>query len=123
MKPTTILILLLVCAPLTMLTATMDSKDAVYENQSVSSSSFNFCPSISISAYGTGPYGQVDVQVFRGSAPYKFYKNGSLLFTSSDFFVTLPFGCDGGTLYATASTSCGTATSQTIIIPPGCAEL
>ena len=123
MKPTTILILLLVCAPLTMLTATMDSKGAVYENHSVSSSSLNFCPSISISTQGTGPYGQVDVQVFGGSSPYKFYKNGALLFTSSLSFVTLPFGCDGGTLYATASTSCGTATSPTTIIPPGCAEI
>lgn len=76
---------------------------------------------ISISWQGAGPYGQLDVTVNGGSAPYKFYKNGSLIHTSSLSFVTIPFGCDGGLLKVEASTSCGVS-STSELIPPGCAS-
>lgn len=78
--------------------------------------------SISISWQGPGPYGQLDVDVNGGSAPFKFYKNGTLIYTSSSpFNNTIPFGCDGGALKVEANTSCGVS-SVTELIPSGCAS-
>ena len=78
--------------------------------------------SISISWMGTGPYGQVDVTVNGGSSPYKFYRNGSLIYTSYSNPTTVPFGCNGGVLKVEANTPCGTA-SDSDIIPSGCASM
>ena len=68
---------------------------------------------------GTGPYGQVDVYVSGGSSPYKFYRNGSLIYTSYSNPTTVPFGCDGGVLKVQANTPCGIAYDSDII-PSGC---
>lgn len=76
---------------------------------------------ISMTWYGTGPYGQVDVNVYGGSAPFKFYRNGSLIYTSYSSSATIPFGCNGGVLKAEANTSCGLA-SVSDIVPSGCSS-
>ncbi len=76
---------------------------------------------ISFTWQGIGPYGQVDVSVTNGSSPYKFYRNGSLIFTSGSSYVTLPFGCNGGLLKVEAQSQCGTA-SDSALIPSGCAS-
>ncbi|MGB3586183.1 MAG: trypsin-like serine protease [Tunicatimonas sp.] len=87
------------------------------------SRTFQVGSSISIAWFGTGPFGQVDVTVTGGSPPYRFYRNGSLIFTSvtNTNTITIPFGCNGGTLRVEAGTPCGTA-STTTTIPPGCAS-
>ena len=75
---------------------------------------------VMISWAGPGPYGQIDVTVNVGSPPYKYYKNGSLIYTySSSGTVTIPFGCDGGTLKVEANTACGIG-SASDYIPSGC---
>lgn len=74
---------------------------------------------ISMTWFGTGPYGQVDVTVYGGTAPFKFYRNGSLIYTSYSSSATIPFGCNGGVLKAEANTSCGVA-SVSDIVPQGC---
>lgn len=77
--------------------------------------------SISMSWAGPGPFGQVDVTVSGGSSPFKFYRNGSLIFTSSTSSTTIPFGCLGGVLKVEANTPCGVA-SISELIPAGCAS-
>ncbi len=77
-------------------------------------------PTISFTWSGPGPYGQVDVNVTGGSAPWKFYKNETtLIHTSYSSSTTVPFGCTGGSLEVRSTTSCGTG-SYTDIIYGGC---
>ena len=72
--------------------------------------------SISYTWSGPGPYGQVDVNVTGGTAPWKFYRNGStLIHTSYSSSTTVPFGCSGGSLEVRSTTSCGTASYTDII--------
>ncbi len=80
---------------------------------------FRVNSSISMTWKGVGPHGQLDVNVQGGTAPYKFYKNGTLIYTSYTSFVTLAFGCNGGVLRVEAMTSSGPS-SVTDIITQGC---
>lgn len=61
--------------------------DLAYENMS-----------ISLMISGPGPHGQVDGNVSGGSAPYKWFKNGSLVATTFSSSITLQYPCNGGTL-------------------------
>jgi len=70
---------------------------------------------------GVGPFGQLDVNVTSGSAPFKVYRGTTLLYSGSDRYPTVNFGCNGGVLKVEASTPCGTA-SKTVIVPSGCAS-
>jgi hypothetical protein len=72
-------------------------------------------PSLSVTGVGIGPYGQVDASVTGGSAPFKWYRNGSLVLTSSSRYVTLQFSCNGGVLKVTSTNGCGTGSDSTII--------
>lgn len=74
---------------------------------------------ISFTWQGPGPYGQLDVTVYGGSSPFKFYRNETLIYTSSSSSATIPFGCSGGTLKVEATTACGVSSSSQII-PSGC---
>lgn len=55
------------------------------------------------------PQGGMNVSVTGGASPYKWYKNGTLLTTSSGPSLYLQFGCTGGLLKVTCNTSCGAA--------------
>ena len=77
-------------------------------------------PVVSFTWDGVGPYGQVNVT--KGSSPYKFYRNGSLIYTSYSNPTTIPFGCSGGLIKVEANTSCGVG-SATDLIPSGCYPL
>ena len=70
---------------------------------------------------GLGPYGQLDVNITQGSAPYKIYRGSTLLYSGSSSFVTLNFGCNGGPIKVEANTSCGVR-SKLDIVPAGCAS-
>lgn len=82
----------------------------------VETRSLQIGPSISFTWSGPGPYGQVDVNVTGGAAPWKFYRNGTtLIHTSYSSSTTVPFGCSGGSLEVRSTTSCGSASYTDII--------
>ncbi|WP_422350835.1 T9SS type A sorting domain-containing protein [Flagellimonas sp.] len=82
----------------------------------VETRSLKIGPTISYTWTGPGPYGQVDVNVTGGTAPWKFYKNGStLIHTSYSSSTTVPFGCTGGSLEVRSTTSCGEGSYTDII--------
>ena len=70
---------------------------------------------------GIGPFGQVDVRITSGSAPFKIYIGGSLVYSGSNRFVTVQSSCNGGTIRVDANTPCGVV-SAFDIIPQGCAD-
>jgi len=71
---------------------------------------------------GPGPYGQLDVSVTGGSAPFKFYRGTTLIYTSSFSSATIPFGCNGGILKVEATTPCGIV-SKEAIVSSGCPKM
>lgn len=70
---------------------------------------------------GVGPFGQLDVNVTSGTAPYKIYRGSTLLYSGSLNPRTVNFGCNGGVLKVEANTVCGIA-SKSVIVPQGCAS-
>ncbi|WP_051638299.1 S8 family serine peptidase [Maribacter sp. Hel_I_7] len=70
---------------------------------------------------GVGPFGQLDVNVTSGTAPYKIYRGSTLLYSGYSNPRTVNFGCNGGVLKVEANTACGIA-SKSVIVPQGCAS-
>lgn len=63
----------------------------------------------------TDPQGGMYVSVSNGTGNYKWYKNGTLIQTSSTPSIYLQFGCSAGLLKVTCNTSCGLGeTARTI---------
>lgn len=87
----------------------------------VTSKNVNIKGTINFNWSGTGPYGQVDVDITSGTAPYKIYRGTTLLYSGSNASTTVNFGCNGGVIKVEANTPCGVA-SKSDIIPQGCAS-
>ncbi len=73
--------------------------------------------SLGFTWYGTGPYGQVDVNPTGGTAPYKWYQGSTLLATTYGS-TTLAFGCNGGVLTVKDANN----DSSSDIVPQGCVD-
>tara|TARA_R110000744_G_scaffold166316_1_gene283371 strand:+ start:2484 stop:3458 length:975 start_codon:yes stop_codon:yes gene_type:complete len=90
------------------ITATMNFTGGC--STTILSKSLYIGPSITITSPNwADSSGGLPVTVGNGTGNYKYYKNGTLLLSSSSSSVYLNWGCSGGLLKVTCNTACGAA--------------